>query len=511
MRILVTGGTGVIGAGIIPELLKQGHSVRLLSRRAESDARDYPERVEPFTATVTEPQRLIGAGDRCDAVIHIAGIVQEKPPDQTFQAVNVEGTKNMLAEAERAGVQRFVYISSLGVDRGQSRYHQSKRAAEELVTTSALSWTILRPGTVYGPGDEVISTLLKLVRSLPVVPVVGFGEQRFQPIWFEDLGVAAALSIDSADTHHKILELAGSEITTTRELIDKLGEVMDRSPAPVPVPTAVTRVAVRIAERFEAVENLVERSGLGMPITTDKLQMLLEENIIPQPEENALTHLFRLKPTPLDTGLRLLAEELPELLPEEGVGTMERKQFTVEIEQSKLGARDLLAVARERMGELMAIEFTGKHGASEGVDKGDTLDAKIPGRGIAQVRALEVSDCSLTFVTVEGHPLAGLVGFRTKDLKRGAIRFTIEVNARASNALDWIALRAVGAKMQRANWRTVANRIVELSGGFAPGRIIESSRTLSADEADEVNSYVAGLVRERARSDNAQESALQKA
>ena len=97
-----------------------------------------------------------------------------------------------MTEAARAGVRRFLYVSSLGADRGSSDYHRSKFAAEEIVERSGLSWTIVRPGTVYGPGDEVISTILKMVRSLPAIPVIDDGEQLFQPIWYEDLGRAIA-------------------------------------------------------------------------------------------------------------------------------------------------------------------------------------------------------------------------------------------------------------------------------------------------------------------------------
>ena len=91
MKILVTGGTGVIGEGVIPELLQRGHSVRLLSRHAEDDARQW-RGVEPFPGNVTEPSSLSGAANGCDAVVHIAGIAVEDPPKLTFASVNVDGT-----------------------------------------------------------------------------------------------------------------------------------------------------------------------------------------------------------------------------------------------------------------------------------------------------------------------------------------------------------------------------------------------------------------------------------
>src|SRR5262245_6581810 len=114
MQILVTGGSGVVGVGTVTELVRRGHKVRLLARHARDDARQWPRGVTPHEGDVTDPASIAGAADGCDAVLHVAGIVDESPPDVTFEHVNVGGTRNMLAEAQRAGVRRFVYLSSLG-------------------------------------------------------------------------------------------------------------------------------------------------------------------------------------------------------------------------------------------------------------------------------------------------------------------------------------------------------------------------------------------------------------
>ncbi|HYO79029.1 MAG TPA: NAD(P)H-binding protein, partial [Thermoanaerobaculia bacterium] len=198
MKILVTGGTGVIGEGAIPELIHRGHSVRLLSRHADEDSKQWPG-VEAFEGNVADPQSLTNAAEGCDAVLHIAGIVAENPPDVTFQSVNIDGTRNILEEAERAKVRRFVFVSSLGADTGESDYHKSKLAAEQLVRASSLDWTVIRPGNVYGPGDEVISLILKMVRALPAVPVIDGGDQEFQPIWHEDLAKILVTTVERGD------------------------------------------------------------------------------------------------------------------------------------------------------------------------------------------------------------------------------------------------------------------------------------------------------------------------
>ena len=94
-----------------------------------------------------------GAADGCDAVLHIAGIVEESPPAVTFESVNVAGTANIVAEAERAGVKRFVFISSLGALEGESEYHSSKREDERIANVRG-QWIICRPGNVYGRATD---------------------------------------------------------------------------------------------------------------------------------------------------------------------------------------------------------------------------------------------------------------------------------------------------------------------------------------------------------------------
>ena len=157
MKVLVTGGTGLVGKAAVDRLLEMGHTARLLSRHASDDVRQWAQGVEAHDGDVSTDEGVRGAADGCDAVLHVAGIVAESPPDVTFQKVNVEGTARLAREARRAGVRRFVYVSSLGADHGESGYHRSKKAAEEVVRAEFPGdWLVCRPGNVYGPGDEVV-------------------------------------------------------------------------------------------------------------------------------------------------------------------------------------------------------------------------------------------------------------------------------------------------------------------------------------------------------------------
>ena len=500
MKVLLTGGTGVIGEGTIPALLKAGHAVRLLTRGAAEDVREWPRGVEPFPADVSDARSLRGACDGCDCVVHVTGIVEESPPRVTFERVNVRGTGNVLREAERAGVERFVYVSSLGAERGASRYHRSKLKAEELVRDFRGLWLVLRPGGVYGPGDEVISTLLKMVRALPVVPIVGGGEQRFQPVWYEDFGKAVARAVEAPEeTYAQTLEVAGTELTTTRDVVARLARLTGRTPALVPVPEFLASLGVRLASSLSLDRLASHALGLDAPLNDAKLTMLVEENFIRAGGTNALTEIFRVRPTKLDAGLSRLADLVPEQLPSDGFGPLRRKRFWADIEASDLNASQLIETFRERCPEVMPVEFDAEPGAPNVVEKDAVLTASLPLRGHIQMRVAEASRRRVTFVTVEGHPLAGVVSFTAEPAaaarrRRGGVRFTVEVHARAANAVDFLTMSTVGSALQDANWRQVVERMVGLSGGDAPEGVQTEFATLEESEAEEVERRARRLV-----------------
>ena len=490
MRVLVTGGSGVIGEGLIPQLLDDGHRVRLLTRGANDVAREWPAEVESFAADVSKPEQLLGAVDGCDAVVHISGIVAENPPESTFERVNVGGTRNLLIEAARAGAPRFVFISSLAAERGTSAYHASKREAEALVRSYAGPWVILRPGNVYGPGDDVISKLLSMHRTLPAIPVIGAGDHQFQPIWYEDVGQAIARALES-DVEGGVYEIAGEDVTTPTDILNQFEEITGRSPLRIPVPEFLARITAQAAET----------AGVSFPINDAQFKMLIEENVIRNPERNALTRVFGIDPTPLHEGLSLLADAQPEQKPSEGVGGMERKRFWADISQSRFGADALMEEFRRRCTDLMPIEFEAEPGAPTTVVEGATLTAALPMRGNIQIRVVEVEPRATTFATLRGHPLAGVVRFTTSETE-GAVRFTVSVYARAATMVDWLALSTVGGAAQNSTWRTVVERVVEISGGVSAG-VEEDKGVAHGQEGDDIEEWVEDLIATHKRAEHA--------
>ena len=487
MRVLVTGGSGVIGAGLIPELMACGHGVRLLARGADDASREWPEAVESFQADVTAADQLIGAADACDAVVHISGIVAERPPDITFERVNVDGTRNLLREASRAGLPTFVFLSSLGADRGSSAYHKSKRDAEALVREYDGHWIILRPGNVYGPGDEVISTLLSMQRTLPAIPMIGSGSHQFQPIWYLDLGKAISRAIERK-VDRDVYEIAGDEITSAHDLLDRFEQVTGRTPLRLPVPESIAALTTRVAQA----------TGVPFPINEAQFQMIVERNVIEPADNNALSRVFQVEATPLARGLRMLADAQPEQQPAEGVGGLERKRFCADITGSSFTAEELMARFRQRFAELMPIEFEAEPGALREVALGATMTAAVPLRGNIQIRVEELTPRALTFATLRGHPLAGVVRFSTSTPRPDVIRFATTVFARAATVFDWVSLSSGGSVAQNSTWRTVVERVIVISGGTSDG-VQEQKEAVPDDEGGRVEEWIKDLIAGRKR------------
>src|SRR5205823_9932145 len=166
----------------------------------------------------------------CDTVIHLVGIIREhKSRGITFDRIHRQGTVNVIDAAARAGARRFLHMSALGARPGaRARYHQTKWAAEEAVRESPLAWTIFRPSVIYGPGDGFISLLAGMVRRLPVVPVIGDGRQRLQPVAVEQVAAGFARAVTVEASVKQAYAVAGPDAVSMVDLLTMLGATLHR-------------------------------------------------------------------------------------------------------------------------------------------------------------------------------------------------------------------------------------------------------------------------------------------
>lgn len=511
MKVLVTGGTGVIGCGLIPALLKAGHEVTLLSRHASEECHEWPAPIRGLDADIADRNSLRGTLDGIDCVVHVAGIIAEEPPERTYDRIHVVGTRHLVEEAERSSVGRLIAVSSLGADRGRSPYHLSKRQAEDEARRFSREWVVVRPGNVYGPSDDVFCRFLRMVRAYPAVPQVGRGDQRFQPIWFEDLGLALARCVTDEAVVRKTLELAGDEILTPRELLGHFQKLTCRPVPAIWLPAFFIRFGQRLLQALQACLRWVGlRSSVAPPINESQLTMLLEENLVRTTEGPKLVDLLDRPPTSIQEGLRRLVDELPELPPSRGVGSLQHKVFWADL----IGIRPEEAVDlfRKDVAEIMPIDFCAEPGASDVVAPGHTFTAHLPVRGHIQIRVEVNEPTEIVFMTVEGHPLAGMVRFsaspqaaESRGVKSGDAshtRFQIEVFAKAGSLPDWLAEQTFAWVLQNQMWKGVLRRLVKATG--QPDAAIQmTSRTVEEDQAKEIERQADELLARRQREERA--------
>jgi NADH dehydrogenase len=490
MKVLVTGGSGAIGHSAVTALLKRGHSVRLFSRGAAEDVRSWPGAVEAWPGDLGSPASIEGAADDCQAVLHLVGIVEEHPPEVTFDQINVDGTRHMLREAARAGAARFVYVSSLGADRGTSPYHCSKLAAEELVKLYPHDWVIVRPGAVYGPGDAHLSVMLRMVRTLPVVPAIGNGDQRMQPIWHEDLAKGLAVAIDLPAAARQVLEVGGNEVVTQQQLIDRMQALTGRRVPTLPVPEFLAGLGLRTLNAV----------GVDAPIAQSQLDMLREENMIDAGRPNALLTVLGVTPTPLEEGLRRFVDEQEIQLPHDGVGGLQQKTFAVDVRPSPYDAPRLFEYLRDHLLDLMPslVDSNPERSNPSRLYEGATLTLALPLRGNVQVRAVEVANGRITLMTLAGHPLAGAVRFVTRPID-GGVHFEVQVYDRPANIVDWMLMRPVGDRLQESTWQQLCESVARVAGDTEPV-VRHVARDLEGATARQVEDWAKDVaLRERRR------------
>jgi uncharacterized protein YbjT (DUF2867 family) len=296
-RIFITGATGFVGRAVVPALRAHGYAVRCLVRRgSETDLRGL-EAIERVEGDVLSPEALERDMAGCDTVVHLVGIIRETPAtSSTFERIHTQGTINVLEAAATTGVRRYLHMSALGARAGaRSRYHRTKWAAEEAVRASPIPWTIFRPSIIYGAADQFVNMLAAMVRRYPVVPVIGTGQQRLQPVPVEQVAEAFARAVALEATVKHVYEVGGPDAVTMLQLLDLIGAALDRARVrKVHVPIGLVSPLARLLHRLP-----------GFPLTPDQLLMLEEDNVCdPQP----FFSTFGLSPVKLATGLRAMLD-----------------------------------------------------------------------------------------------------------------------------------------------------------------------------------------------------------
>ena len=221
--VSVFGGTGFLGQRLVRRLAAEGAAVRVAVRhpdQARSALRAAgSERVTVFCADVRDRAAVAAAVAGADAVVNAVSAYVETG-DVTFEAVHEQGAQTVAREAAAAGVARLVLVSGIGADPESGlAYIRARGRGERLVQEAFPSATIVRPSAMFGPGDALFGTLAQLARLLPVLPLIGGGRTRLQPVYVEDVAEAITRILADPETAGRTYELAGPDVYTLRELV----------------------------------------------------------------------------------------------------------------------------------------------------------------------------------------------------------------------------------------------------------------------------------------------------
>lgn len=292
MKVFVTGGTGFVGSEVLRQLVAAGYEVKVLMRRGSEGKLAVRDGVEVCCGDVTEAATLVDALAGCTAVIHLVGIIREFPGQgSTFERLHVEATRNVLAAAQAQGVRRYLHMSANGSGpAGTSAYHRSKWQGECAVRDSGLDWTIFRPSLIFGKGGEFVTMLADLIRKLPVVPVIGDGQYRMQPVAVAQVAESFVRALAMPATVGETYHLGGAESYSYDEILDLTGKAIGReSVSKVHQPLFMVKPMVRLMEH-----------AASFPITSDQLEMLLAGNVC---DTTAWRTAFAINPISYEQGI----------------------------------------------------------------------------------------------------------------------------------------------------------------------------------------------------------------
>lgn len=243
----VFGGTGFIGTQVVRELAAKGVIVKVATRVPERAYFLRPcgavGQVVPLYCDYSDEKSIAAAVEASDYVVNCVGILYERGKRRKFDRAHADLPEAIAKAAKKAGVARLVHISALACDKGASKYAKSKLAGEKTVTKAFKGAVILRPSVVFGEGDDFFNMFAHLSRFLPVLPLIGGGQTRFQPVFVGDVADAVINALKGgADLQGKIYELGGPDVVNFRQVYETMFRYTERPRALVSLPFWVAKI-----------------------------------------------------------------------------------------------------------------------------------------------------------------------------------------------------------------------------------------------------------------------------
>ncbi len=270
--VSVFGGTGFLGRRLVRRLATEGAAVRVAVRRPERARSALGtaglDRVTILWADVRDQAAVAAAVAGADAVVNAVSAYVERG-GATFERVHQQAAKTLAQESAAAGVARFILVSGIGADPdSRSPYIRARGRGELAVQQAFPAATVVRPSAMFGPGDALFATLADIARLLPVLPLIGGGHTRLQPVFVEDVAEAIVRVLADPRTAGQTYELAGPGVYTLRELVKITLRLIGKRRLLIPVPFALAALQARLFELLPS-----------PPLTSGQVDLLRADNV----------------------------------------------------------------------------------------------------------------------------------------------------------------------------------------------------------------------------------------
>lgn len=271
--VTVFGGSGFLGRHVVRALAKRDYRIRVAVRRPELAFHLQPlgkvGQIHAVQANLRYPASVQAAMRDTGVAVNLVGILAPSG-SQTFDAVQARGA-DTVAKAVAAAGARMVHVSAIGADeRGTSQYARSKAAGEKAVLAAVPSATIMRPSVVFGPEDEFTNRFAALARMSPVLPLIGGGETKMQPVFVGDVASAVADAVDGKTKAGATYELGGPEVLSLREIMSWILSTTDRERLLVPLPFGLAKLKAYFLQFAPG----------ALKLTPDQVELLKSDNVV---------------------------------------------------------------------------------------------------------------------------------------------------------------------------------------------------------------------------------------
>src|ERR1700674_1474092 len=249
--VVVFGGTGFLGRRIVRHVRKREFSVRSAGMRPDRGdrvfGRDDPQ-LQSVEANIHDEQSIADAISGAYGVVNAVSLYVEHGRE-AFHSVHVESAQLLGAQVQRAGVERLVHVSGIGAGPNSPSLYIRRRGEGELAVRAAFAdTTLIRPAVMFAPDDAFLTTILTLLRRLPVYPMFDGGQTQLQPAYVEDLAEAIAQGMQRAETHSKMFECCGPRVYSYEDLLRTVARKAGLKPVLIPVPFAAWHALAWISE-----------------------------------------------------------------------------------------------------------------------------------------------------------------------------------------------------------------------------------------------------------------------